>query len=159
MDLIKIGDVSKWSWNKKLASLMCLVILIGVFLPWTVYTYEFGTETAMKISGTEYSAWGWFVLAILFSIFFILTGYEITAETDSGRIRVNELLACMLGFLVFIYSLQGLNRIRAAASRTGPLSVGSGIYLIVIGSFLFMVFSYLLWKENTGASQTVTLVE
>jgi len=156
-------NIEKWSISRKLAVVMPIVIIIGVFLPWYSMSYEVTTHgytqrTLIIEKGTEYTEAMSIIFASLFALFFLVLGYEVALNMPSNRLRINEILAIMFGFLVFVNTLIIANEIsedmaqkRAQIQGLATISggVGYGLYICIIGAFLLMLFSFLSWKEKT----------
>ncbi len=167
MGIIEIGDPMKWSWWKKLACLMVLLLIIGVFLTWGKTEVLVGdtVNTATSHNGMDWTE-GWsLVFTGLFAGFFLITGYTIYVNKDGEELRINELLTGMLAFIAFINAAKVYSTHKESAgeviqgSVTVTTSIGVGVYLILAASFLLMVFSYLLWKEMSNPKPVEAVAE
>lgn len=163
MGFIDLSSPTKWGIFKIAVVVLCLLIVVGVFLPWSWF------ETKTKVSGVVETTvrkeavgtdWtdSWLIFfAALFSLFFVFLNYNINLNIENRPRRINELLSGMFAFLIFADSAVCANKINKdigeATVSTGYANVsggiGAGLWIIVISSFLLMIFSFLLWKQRT----------
>jgi hypothetical protein len=159
MKVIDISDPMGWSLWKKLAALMALLLMVGVFLNWGTLEVDVdigNVHTVTTQNGIDWTEGPTIVLSGLFAAFFLITGYPMSLYKDGKHIRMNELLAGLMGFLAFVNaakiyaehaeSVEKLNETTAYSTVT--YTIGAGVYLIVAASFLLMIFSFLLWREK-----------
>ena len=169
MGFIDTSPPMKWGLVKIVSVLLCILIIVGVFLPWAWYeTKTAGTTTHYDSTGIDdYSQAYTIIFSALFSLLFIFLSYNININIQDGAKRINELFSGMLALLVFLDSANLARIISKRASETSmstgsystSIGVGSGLWLVVISSFLLMIFSFLLWRQKsqgTVAAATLT---
>lgn len=157
MGFIDVSSPMKWGIVKIIAVVLCLLIIVGVFLPWSWYEVKTTGVTVHheSVGIDDYSESYMIIFATLFSLLFIFLSYNINVSISNKPQRINELLSGLLALLIFLDSANMARIIskQAANVRAGSTSVsmgiGSGIWLIVISSFLLMIFSFLLWKQRS----------
>ncbi|MCG2827326.1 MAG: helix-hairpin-helix domain-containing protein [Thermoplasmatales archaeon] len=182
MGLIDVSSPMKWGWVKTISVLLCILIIIGVFLPW------FWVEGKAQVLGQEkidhydsigiddYPASYPIIFSALFCLFFIFFKPDISID----KRRINELLTIPFAFLVFTYCISLASKINEEISKYTsqyPTSagesvtvlgktysagysidggVGTGFVMIAASSFLLMIFSFLLWKQKKQETTTST---
>jgi hypothetical protein len=168
MGFIDTSSPTKWGIFKIIAVILCLLIIVGIFLPW-VWSEAKTKVGAVEITaryeavGTDFSdAWTIF-FAVLLSLLFIFLGYDINVCMPDKPRRINELLSGMLAFLIFIDSAVVASMISrgartvAAGAITLSAGIGAGLWIILVSSFFMMVFSFLLWRQKSQAQAPVTV--
>jgi len=181
MGLIDVSSPMKWGWVKTISVLLCVLIIVGVFLPW------FWVEGKAQVLGHEkidhydsvgindYPASYPIIFSALFCLFFIFFKLDINID----KRRINELLTIPFAFLVFTYCISLASKINEEISKYSnyPTSagesvtvlgktytasviisggVGTGFVLIATCSFLLMIFSFMLWKQKSQGTVTAT---
>lgn len=186
MGLIDVSSPMKWGWIKTISVLLCILIIVGVFLPWfwvegkaEVLGHE-KTDHYDSIGINDYPASYPIIFSALFCFFFIFFNYDVNININRPR-RVNELFPIMFAFLIFVYCVSLASKINEEISKysnyptstggsitvlgktyTGSAAisggVGTGFVLIATCSFLLMIFSFLLWKQKNQETTTSTPV-
>lgn len=171
--MFDVSSPMKWGWVKIISVLLCILIIVGVFLPW------FWVEGKAQVLGHEkiehydsvgindYPASYPILFSALFCLFFIFFKPDINID----KRRINELLPIPFAFLVFTYCVSLASKINEEISKYSnyPTSagesvtvlgktysavysidggVGTGFVMIAASSFLLMIFSFLLWKQR-----------
>ncbi|MBU4190227.1 MAG: helix-hairpin-helix domain-containing protein [Candidatus Thermoplasmatota archaeon] len=183
MGLIDASPPMKWGWVKIISVLLCILIIVGVFLPW------FWVEGKAQVLGQEkidhydsigindYPASYPIIFSALFCLFFIFFNYDINIDMGNKPRRINELFPIIFAFLVFVYCISLASKINEEISKYSnyPTSagesvtvlgktytasviisggVGTGFVLIATCSFLLMIFSFLLWMQKSQGTVT-----
>ncbi len=158
MGLIDDTPPMEWGIIKIIVVLLCVGLFFAPFLPWMWEDNEIfdfnkewdGLDDDMYANPSiSYTVW----LITLFALIFLFIGYEISIDIDGDRKRMNELIAAMLFFILFILSASfyyKLNDISEDwASQSGvDVGVGIGLVLVVIAAFLNMILCTVLWKQK-----------
>ncbi|MDI6917930.1 MAG: helix-hairpin-helix domain-containing protein [Thermoplasmatales archaeon] len=183
MRFIDVSSPMKWGIVKTISVLLCILIIVGVFLPWFWVEGEVQvlgqekTEHYDSIGINDYPASYPIIFSSLFCLFFIFLSHDINININKPR-RINELFPGMLAFLIFVYCISLASKINEEISKYTskyPTSVsesvtvlgktysagysidggvGSGFVLIAVSSFLLMIFSFLLWKQKSHGTVT-----
>ena len=183
MGFIDVSSPMKWGLVKIISVLLCILIIIGVFLPWfwvegkaEVLGHE-KTEHYDSVGINDYPASYPIIFSALFCLFFIFFKPDINID----KRRINELFPISFAFLVFTYCISLASKINEEISRYSnyPTSggesvtvlgktysagysidggVGTGFVMIAASSFLLMIFSFLLWKQKSQGTATAAML-
>jgi hypothetical protein len=142
---------STWSKGQKVGLIGVIALIIGPFLPYIVYEYEFGDQTVTNnYSYLIFEGWGLYMLfpflcALIFFILLYLK-VDIFMQKDSKTTNLKPFVTMALGFWFFLVHISEAARFTqyATYARRYP---GIGLMLIIGGFFLCGLAGFLEWRR------------
>jgi hypothetical protein len=150
---------STWSKGQKIGIIGVIALIIGPFLPYLVYEYEFGNETVTNYySYINFEGWGLYMLfPFICALIFLILLYmkiDIYLQKDSSKTNIKPFMIMAFGFWFFLLHVSEAVRFTMdrGFARRYP---GVGMMLIIGGFFLCGLAGFLEWRRPSEIEEDI----